>query len=331
MATQPKKHRLAESAGKVVRQSDGSFRICIITEGQGSSADWPRGFFEGELGRENASVLSGAISFPNHPKDYDRPEDRDPMTAIGRVGRAVDIEEHDGKMGFWADYIPSRKPGVAEHLEEFGDKLGVSVFCEGETRKNPETGRDEAVRLFADDPYCSVDVVTVAGRGGKFAKQLVESHRRFAEEASAPAGEKHEEIHMDKEIEERFNKLSTEFTSALANLAETLKAPAVDKTAEVQAQVDQEAVDKAVDDRLADYDKAVDLISGAQLTESQSSDLRARARKGEDIAGAVDTAKKVLAEARKGSSYGSDSHIGGGAGSDSGLSFDVPGFGRVVS
>lgn len=327
MATQPKKHRLAESAGKVVRQADGSFRICIVSEGRGSSADWPRDFFEGERGRENASVLSGAISFPNHPVDYDRPEDRDPMTAIGRVGRQVDIEEHDGKLGFWADYIPSRKPGVAEHLEEFGDKLGVSVFCEGETRKNPETGRDEAVRLFADDPYCSVDVVTVAGRGGKFAKQLVESHKRFAEEASAPAGEKNKEIHMDKEIEERFDKLTSEFTSALANLAETLKAPAADPAA-AQAQADQEAVDKAVDDRLADYDKAVALITEAKLTESQSSDLRARARKGEDITDAVGTAKKVLAEARKGSD--SELHLGGGSGGASGLTFDVPGFGKVV-
>lgn len=330
---------LAESAGRVVRQDDGSFRICIINEGQGSSADWPRSFFEGEHGRANANVLAGAISFPNHPKDYERPEDRDPMTAIGRVGREVTIEEHDGKLGFWADYIPSRRAGVAEHLEEFGDKLGVSVFCEGETRKNLETNREEVVRLFPDDPYCSVDVVVVAGRGGKFAKQLAESHRRFAEEASAPAGEKNEETHMDKEIEERFDKLSSEFKSAISDLAKALKtpegAPAPAPGAEAQATDSdvEAAVATAVEERLADYDKAVELISEAQLTESQSSDLRARARKGEDITGAVETAKKVLAEARRGSDAGGagEMHIGGSGGSGSALSFDVPGFGRVVS
>ena len=324
MATQ----RLAESAGKVVRQADGSFRICIVNEGEGSSADWPREFFTGEHGEANKAALQGVISFPNHPKDYDRPEDRDPMTAIGRIGREVTLEEHEGKMGFWSHYIPSKRPGVAEHLEEFGDVLGVSVFCEGETRTNAETGRPEAVRLFGDDPYRSVDVVTVAGRGGGFAR-LAESHRRLAEGASAPAGEKHEETHMDKDIEDRFDKLS----SALASLADSLK-PAVDKSAEeLQAKVDQDAVDKAVDDRLADYDKAVDLISEAKLTESQSSDLRARARKGEDITGAVETAKKILAEARGGAAnQGGEQHIGGGAGAGSaGLSFDVPGFGRVVS
>jgi hypothetical protein len=324
------KRVLSESAGRVVRQSDGSFRICIVNEGRGSSADWPRDFFEGERGRANADVLKGAISFPNHPKDYDRPEERDPMTAIGRVGREVSIEEHDGKMGFWADYIPSKRAGVAEHLEEFGDKLGVSVFCEGETRKNLETNREEAVSLDPTDPYCSVDVVVVAGRGGKFAKQLAESHRRFVEEASATPQEEEEENHMDKEIEERLNKMSSDFTSALNALADKLKAPAA---AEVQANVDKETVDNAVNEALADYDKAVDLITEAKLTESQSSDLRARARKGEDITGAVETAKKVLAEARQGRGDGVEvtQHIGGSTTGTEGLSFDVPGFGRVVS
>lgn len=325
------KRVLSESAGRVVRQDDGSFRICIVDEGQGSSADWPRDFFEGERGRANADVLSGAISFPNHPKDYDRPEDRDPMTAIGRIGRQVDILEVDGKLGFWADYLPSKRAGVAEHLEEFGDKLGVSVFCEGETRKNLQTGREEAVSLDPTDPYCSVDVVVVAGRGGKFAKQLAESHRRFAEEASAPAGEENEETHMDKDIEERFNKLTSDFMSALSALAEKLDGKA---KADAQVEVDKAAVDAAVESRLGEYDKAVDLITEAKLTESQSSELRARARKGEDITGAVETAKKVLAEARKGrgdADGGEDLHLGGGSGSGSGLSFEVPGFGRVVS
>ena len=330
-----KKHRLAESEGRVVRQSDGSFRICIVDEGQGSSADWPRDFFEGELGRKNADVLVGAISFPNHPKDYDRPEDRDPMTAIGRIGKQVDIEEHDGKLGFWADFIPSRRPGVIEHLEEFGDKLAVSVFCEGETRTNPVTGREEAVSLFADDPYRSVDVVNVGGRGGRFAKRMAESHRRLAEEASAPAGEKNEEIHMDEKaikalIDGVTASVATAVTSAIAPLTDALKVSKDAEAAAAQAKVDDETVDKAVDERLADYDKAVELINEAQLTESQSSELRARARKGEDIADDIASAKKVLAEARKGASYSADQHIGGGNYSvDAGASFDVAGFGKV--
>ena len=328
------KRVLSESAGRVVRQDDGSFRICIVDEGRGSSADWPRDFFEGARGRANADALKGVISFPNHPKDYDRPEERDPMTAIGRIGDEVTIEEHNGKLGFWADYIPSRRPGVAEHLEEFGDILGVSVFCEGETRRNLETGRDEAVSFDPTDPYRSVDVVIVAGRGGKFEKRLAESHRRLGETSAIPQ-EKEEETHMDKDIEERFNKLASDFTSALNALADTLKGTVAAKDADVQAKVDKETVDKAVDKALADYDKAVDLISEAKLTESQSSDLRARARKGEDITGAIETAKKVLEEARQGRGGSDDAalHIGaGGSGSGSGdLSFDVPGFGRVVN
>lgn len=315
--------RVLSESGKVVRQSDGSFRICIVDEGQGSSADWPRDFFT----EENAQVLAGAISFPNHPADYDRPEMRDPMSAIGRIGPKVDIEEHDGRMGFWADYYPSKRPGVAEHLEEFGDKLGVSIFCEGDTRYNPETGREEAIRLDPTDPYRSVDVVVVAGRGGKFERRLAESHRRLAETSAIPQ-EKEEETHMDKDIEERFSKLE----ALVGGLADKLDGKA---KADAEVKVNTEAVEKAVDERLADYDKAVDLITEAKLTESQSSELRARARKGEDITGAIETAKKVLAEARAGRGGTDDAidHVGGGSGhigSDK-LSFEVPGFGRVVS
>lgn len=320
---------MMSDSGRVVRQSDGSFRICIVDEGPGSSADWPRDFFT----RANADVLSGVISFPNHPKDYDKPEDRDPMSAIGRVGKTIDIEEHDGKIGFWSDYYPSKKPGVAEHLEEFGDILGVSVFCEGSTRLNPATGREEAVAFDPTDPYRSVDVVAVAGRGGKF-KRMAEAHRRFAEDASAPAEEHKEETKMDKDIEDRFKAVETMISTQFGDLAKKLEGTTAPKVEELQAKVDQAAIDAAVDTRLTDYDKAVDLISGAQLTESQSSDLRARARKGEDITGAVDTAKKVLAEARAGRGGGAgeiEPHFGGGTGGSSaeGLSFDVPGVGRV--
>jgi hypothetical protein len=321
---------MVSDSGRVVRQPDGSFRICIVDEGPGSSADWPRDFFT----RENADVLSGVISFPNHPKDYDKPEDRDPMTAIGRVGRevAIEVDPETSKIGFWADYFPSKRPGVAEHLEEFGDILGVSVFCEGSTRLNPATGREEAVAFDPTDPYRSVDVVVVPGRGGKF-KRMAEAHRRLAENASAPAEEHKEETKMDKDIEDRFSAVEKMISDQFGDLAKKLEGTTAPKVEELQAQVDQTAIDAAVDTRLTDYDKAVDLISGAQLTESQSSDLRARARKGEDITGAVETAKKVLAEARagRGGTGEIEPHLGGGTGGESvdGLSFDVPGVGRV--
>lgn len=321
--------RILSESGSLVRDPRGGWRVCLLTEGRGSSADYPRDFFN----EQNAQVLRGALSFPNHPKDYDKPEERDPMSVIGRIGDTVTIEEHDGKVGFWSTYHPANRPGVVEHLEQFAECLALSVFCEGDTKYNMETGREEAIAFDPTDPYKSVDLVIVGGRGGKFEKRLAESHRRLTE-TSAPAEEKKEETKMDKDIEERFNKLSTEFNAfnaAISDLAKKLDSAAQD---DVQAKVDQEAIDKAVDERLGKYDKAVDLISEAKLTESQSSDLRARARKGEDITGAIETAKKVLAEAQRGrgsSGDESEPHLGGGGGGNNSddLSFDVPGFGRV--
>lgn len=314
-------------SGRVVRKADGSFRICIVDEGHGDSADWPRDFFT----PENAALVAGLPSFPSHPEDPEQAEYRNPMSIIGRVGKDVTIEEHDGKLGFWADFHPSKKPGVAEHLEEFGDILGVSIYSMGLTRHNESTGRDEVVMLDAEDNYRSVDVVIVPGRGGRFEKRLAESHRRLSESTSAPAGgnEQEEETRMDKDIEARFDAFEQKFESALKTLADTLKGKA---DADAQAKVNEEAVTKAVDEALADYDKAVDLISEAQLTESQSSDLRARARKGEDISGAVETAKKVLAEAasRGGSNGGTIPHLGGGGTSGATITFEVPGFGKAV-
>ena len=316
--------RILSESGTIVRDTRGGWRVCLLTEGQGSSADYPRTFFN----EQNAAVLRGALSFPNHPKDYDKPEERDPMSVIGRIGDTVTIEEHDGKVGFWSTYHPSSRPGVNEHLEQFAESLALSVFCEGDTKYNMESGREEAVAFDPTDPYKSVDLVIVGGRGGKFEKRLAESHRRLTE-TSAPAEENKEETKMDKDIEERFNKLSTDFATAIGDLAKKLDGKA---EANAQAQADQEAVDKAVDERLGEYDKAVDLISEAKLTESQSSDLRARARKGEDITGAIETAKKVLAEAqngRGGSGDDSELHLGGGGGKSDDLTFDVPGFGKV--
>ena len=93
--------------------------------------------------------------------------------------------------------------------------------------------------------------------------------------------------------------------------------------------MDSTAVKTAVESRLSEYDKAVDLITEAKLTESQSQSLRALAKEGVEIAPHLESAKKVLAEARA-SDGASDQHLGGGGAGSVGV-LDVPGFGRVVS
>lgn len=262
----------------LVRDKSGKFRICLIEEGEGDSADYLRDFFV----ESNARALGGILSFPNHPEDYDRPDQRNPLTAVASIGDEVAIEEHDGKVGFWADYnvAPHRKD-VSQFLESFHKKVGISIFAKGSTRE--EDGRIIAESLWDEDPYRSADIVIAPGARGRFDRQLAESYRRIAE-ASTPVEEK--EVTVDPETKEAIRLLAesatktNQFIESLAPVLEKLAplAPANQETPSA------EEVEKTIDARISKFDEAVALIAGADLTESQAAELRALAKKGEDVA-----------------------------------------------
>lgn len=318
--------RLHEAGTIDVDATGTKFRVCLIQEGKGSSATFVREFFT----TENALALEGALSFPGHPKDLWRPDERDPLSAIAHISEGVTIEEHDGRMGFWGEYIVAQsRPDVGSYLKEYANKLGLSIYIDSDGYEDPVTGIWVATKLDGADPYRSVDLVVAAGAGGKF-DRVAEALRRITE-ASAPAGEK-EVTHMDKDIEDRFNGL----TKIVEGLAATLEGKA---KAELQVEADATAVKKTVESRLEDYDKAVGLISEAKLTETQSASLRALAKTGVDITAAVEDAKKVLAEALASAKANDDDedatksriaeHLGGGDDKKTDLSFEVAGFGRM--
>lgn len=317
--------RINEAGTITVDPTSNKFRVLLINEGKGSSAEFPREFFT----PENASALAGALSFPGHPFDLQKPEHRDPLTAIGYIGENVTIEENDGLMGFWGEYnVAKSRPEVSAYLAEFADKLGLSVYADSEGRADASTGKWIAESISRTDPYRSVDLVVAAGRGGKF-DRVAEGLRRITE-ASATAGEKEDNLMEIKELSDDFTKKFDGLTKIVEGLVSTLDGTA---QAKLQIEADTSAVDKIVESRLADYDKAVGLISDAKLTESQSASLRALALKGEDVAPHIEAAQKVLAEARavgdapEGGRI-AENHLGGGA-SNTDIGFDVAGFGRV--
>lgn len=318
----PKVH-LHESS-TLVRQAPNKFRVCLIEEGPGNSADYERDFFV----ESNGAKLGGILSFPNHPADYDRPDQRNPLTAIGFIGDEVTVEEHNGKLGFWADYnVAKSRPDVAAFLEEFHSKVGLSIFSEGSVR---EEGGRRLAEAFADvDEYRSVDIVVAPGARGKF-DRLAESLRRITE-ASTPVEE--EEVNVDK-IEEALGKLvesqtkTAQFIESLAPVLEKLvpQAPANPETPSA------EEIEKSIEDRISKFDEAVALIAGADLTPSQAAELREIAKKGDDVAPLVESAKKIkselvtqLAESAGGRGEG---YLGGGTAA---VTYDprVPGFGEV--
>ena len=305
------------------------YRVLLINEGKGSSAYYPREFFT----EENAAALAGSLSFPGHPRDLQRPEQRDPLTAIGSIGDTVTIEENSGLMGFWGEYRPAKsRPEVGIYLAEFADKLGLSVYADSEGRTDSSTGQYIAESIDGSDPYRSVDLVVGAGRGGKF-DRIAEGLRRITE-ASATAGEKEVSQMEIKELSDDFTKKFEGLTKIVEGLVSTLDGTA---KAKLQVEADTSAVDKIVESRLADYDKAVGLISDAKLTESQSASLRARALKGEDVAPYIEEAKTILAEARAVAAPEEDgtggriaeNHLGGGDNKGNAWTASVAGFGKV--
>lgn len=320
------KTRIHESGTISVDKSSNALRVCLISEGQGSSALFEREFFT----EENANALKGVLSWPSHPEDLSRPERRDPLSAIGSIGDNVTIEEHDGKLSIWGEYIPAKsKPQIAEYIREYGPKLGLSVYGDAETRPNPNGRGIIAESLDGTDEYRSVDLVVAAGRGGKFEK--VSESLGLLPKTSATAEEK-EETHMT--LEELATKVDR-----LTVIAEGLVATTGNsKIAEAQVKVDAAAVETAVAARLVGYDKAVNLISEAKLTKSQSDDLRAKALKGEDITEGIETAKAILAEALALNKSGdndddsehkiAENHLGSSTKKNA-FNPDVSGFGKV--
>jgi hypothetical protein len=277
--------RIHESA-KIVASADGSFRVCLLSEGIGSSAEFRPEFFT----QENADALAGSLSFPGHPQ-YNDPTTRDPMAAIGQISESVTVERdpETNLIGFWGEYMPaSSRPDVGAYLKEFGTKLGLSVFIDSDGQEDPETYRWIPRNFYGDDPYKSVDLVVAAGRGGKFEK--VAESLGLLDKTSATAGEKQENPMDIKELGEEIVKLSKTVEGLVATLNDGA-------TANAQVKADADAVAKTVEGFVENYDKAVDLIEKAKLTESQSSELRALAKTGVDITDKVESAKKVLTEA----------------------------------
>lgn len=318
-------------AAKLLPNGGKSFPVCLISEGESSRGRYPAAFFN----EKNAAALSGVLSFPKHPEDYDRPDLRDPLTAVATIGPEVVVKRDPktGQLGLWGEYIvPKSKPHVAEHLEEFADRLALSVFAECDGYDDPVDGKFVYTDIDPTYPYRSVDLVIAGGRGGKFEK-IAESLGFLPDKTSATAEEKEaSNMEIEKEIGE-LNKSVSGLTKIVEGLVTKLDGSA---KADAQVEADAAAVEKIVESRFSEYDKAVGLIAEAGLTESQQASLRALAKTGEDVAPHIESAKKILAEAAalsqklnedKDGKLIAEAHLGGG--DKKTVAFGVAGFGEV--
>lgn len=163
--------KLKEDLALSAPQASGNkWRIKVIQSGWGSS-----GYYGSEMLKEyGPSVFAaGTKVFMNHPsasEDNDRPE-RDVHQLAGKlISDAVFME--DGlfaEVEFYSHYAPI--------IKEMAGDVGLSIHALGEAKIGEAEGREgPIIESLVADPLTSVDVVTVAGAGGKFIS-LLESYK----------------------------------------------------------------------------------------------------------------------------------------------------------
>lgn len=261
--------------------SDGTWKVRIINAGRGSS-----GIYSEQLLETHAKAFSNALSFKNHPVNYDGPETRDFTMIAGKiVGESWSERDSSGQLGIYGNFLPD--PEYAEKLERYRDNLGLSIYIEGSGEFNEGNGDFEILWLNEQDPYKSVDVVIAPGRGGKLA---VESLRRMYAVTETPEPSKVEQ-ESRKETENM-----DEVLKALEALATKFDTFISAQEAHASAQEQAVEVDEAVSSAVEAYDAAVESINAADLLPSQAKAIRAAVKEGADAAPLIEQALEVRKE-----------------------------------
>jgi hypothetical protein len=178
----------------------------VIESGWGSS-----GYYGASMLAEYGPRVfkAGTKVFMNHPsasEASDRPE-RDVHQLAGKLVSDAVFRESGlyAEIEFYSHYAPI--------IEEMADDVGLSIHALGNAVEGEAEGRQgPIIESLVEDPFTSVDVVTVAGAGGKFVA-LLESYKRIGEAAElvAEADTEGNGMSITKE----------EFDAAIADLKET--------------------------------------------------------------------------------------------------------------
>jgi hypothetical protein len=129
--------------------------------------------------------------------------------------------------------------------------VGLSIRAMGESKVGEAEGRQgPIIEALVDDPLTSVDVVTVAGAGGKFLS-LLESYKRQDDEATLLSESVSEgnEMLTKEELDAAIADVKATFAEAFGNLQESVKflvesaTPAETEEATDEAAEEVEAVD----------------------------------------------------------------------------------------
>lgn len=232
---------LKESIGfGAVPAAGNKWRVKIIKAGWGSSGYYGSGMLQ-EFGPR--TFRAGTKVYMNHPsatESSDRPE-RDVHQLAGKLISDAVFQE-DGLFAdveFYSHYSPI--------IREMAGDVGLSIRATGSVSIGEAEGREGPIveSLSEDDPMTSVDVVTVAGAGGKFIS-LLESYKRDGASSTPLVEAETEGNRMSitkEEFEAAFDDLKTSLVEALSPLRESVLA--LVEAATPAEEPDTEAEDEA--------------------------------------------------------------------------------------
>lgn len=225
--------RLSENAGFNASQSGNKWHVKVIESGWGSS-----GYYGADMLKEYGPQVfkAGTKVFMNHPsagESTDRPE-RDIHQLAGKLVSDAVFNEADKSLyadvKFYAHYAPI--------IKEMAGDVGLSIHALGNATIGEADGRKgPIIESLVEDPLTSVDVVTVAGAGGKFIS-LLESYTRIEESITDDFDlEEGNQMSITKdEFEAAIADLKTAFVEALTPVVESVSILAeAAKPAEINA------------------------------------------------------------------------------------------------
>lgn len=152
--------RITEALGTATATGPGRVKLTIITPGQGSSGTYSPELLE--QAAKDKVFPRGTQSHVNHStrtEEMDRPEG----DLRNLAGVLLEDARWDGEA-----LVAEARIGSAwrSFVEEFGEFIGVSISAAA------EIAEDGTVARLIPDPFNRVDLVTVAGRGGRIAEVL---------------------------------------------------------------------------------------------------------------------------------------------------------------
>jgi hypothetical protein len=234
---------LTESGAINASGKGKKWSIKVIESGWGSSGYYSASMLE-EYGPK--VFAKGTKVFMNHPgvsEESERPE-RDVNQLAGKL---VSDAKFDGtglvaEVEFYSHFAPI--------IREMAGDVGLSIRALGESRIGEAEGREgPIIEALVADPLTSVDVVTVAGAGGKFLS-LLESYTRKDDEASLLSESVSEgnEMLTKEEFETAIAELKEAFVDAISPLRESVSVLVEAATpAETEEATDEAAEEVAVE------------------------------------------------------------------------------------